>query len=151
MRFRTVLLIVVAVVIAVFLFINWRVFSAPASFNFLVGSVDIPFGVVMVGLLALVVLAFAVYVGFWQGTLLMDYRRQSKELQTQRNLADDAEASRFTELSTLLRGEMSKLAQRLEAALDALRGEVRDTEHSIAATLGEMDDRLQRGNPRGTE
>jgi hypothetical protein len=32
----------------------------------------------------------------------------------------------------------------LETALDALRGEVRDTENSIAATLAEMDDRLQR-------
>ena len=151
MRFRTVLLIGVAIVAAAFLFINWRVFAAPANISFLVGSVEIPLGVVMVGLLTLVVLAVAVYVGFWQGTLLMDLRRQSKELQAQRNLADDAEASRFTELSTLLRVEMTKLDQRLEAALDALRGEVRDAEHSIAATLGEMDDRFQREHSRGTD
>ena len=151
MRFRTVLLIVVAIVVAAFLIINWRVFAAPANISFLAGTVEIPLGVVMVGLLALVVLAVAIYVGLWQGTLLMDLRRQSKELQAQRNLADDAEASRFTELSTLLRGEMTKLDQRLEAALDALRGEVRDAEHSIAATLGEMDDRLQREHSRGTD
>jgi len=151
MRFRTVLLLVVAIVAAAFLSINWRVLAAPANFSFLVGSVEIPFGVVMLGLLALVVLAFAVYVGFWQGTLLMDYRRQSKELQAQRNLADDAETSRFTELSVLVRDEISKLDQRMEAALDALRTEVRDAEHSIAATLGEMDDRLQRENARGPD
>src|SRR6185312_6985036 len=99
----------------------------------------------------LVVLAIAVYVGFWQATLLMDLRRQSKELQAQRSLADDAEGSRFTELSTLLRGEMANLDQRLEAVLDALRAEVRDAEHSIAATLGEMDDRLQREHARGPD
>jgi uncharacterized membrane protein len=144
MRFRTVLLIIVVVAIVAFLFINWRVFSAPSNWNFLIGTIEMPIGVVMLGLLAVVILTFAIYVGIWQGTILMDYRRQSKEMQAQRTLADDAEASRFTQLSTLMRDEMSKLDKRLETALDALRGEVRDTENSIAATLAEMDDRLQR-------
>jgi len=142
MRFRTVLLIIVVVAIVAFLFINWRVFSAPSNWNFLIGTIEMPIGVVMLGLLA------AIYVGIWQGTILMDYRRQSKEMQAQRALADDAEASRFTQLSTLMRDEMSKLDKRLETALDALRGEVRDTENSIAATLAEMDDRLQRATNR---
>ena len=155
MRFRTVLLIVVILTTAAFIFINRRVFSSPADLNFLFGTIEMPIGVVMLGLIAVVILAVAVYVGIWQGTILLDYRRQSKELQTQRTLADDAEASRFTELSTLLRDEMSKLEQRLETALEALRHEVRDTENSISATLGEMDDRIQQsldpkkgGNPR---
>ena len=60
MRFRTVLLIVVAIVVAAFLIINWRVFAAPANISFLAGTVEIPLGVVMVGLLALVVLAVAI-------------------------------------------------------------------------------------------
>jgi uncharacterized integral membrane protein len=148
MRFRTVFLLIVMLVTAAFLFMNWRVFAAPARFSFLVGSADIPIGLVMFVLLALIILAFAIYVGMWQGTLLMDYRRQSKELQAQRLLADDAEASRFTALSTLLHEEMSKQDTRLEAAFVALRTEVRDTEHSIAATLGEMDDRMRRATNR---
>ena len=155
MRFRTVLLIVIILTTAAFIFINRRVFSSAADLNFLFGTIEMPIGVVMLGLIAVVILAVAVYVGIWQRTILLDYRRQSKELQTQRTLADDAEASRFTELSTLLRDEMSKLEQRLETALEALRREVRDTENSIAATLGEMDDRIQQsldpkkgGNPR---
>lgn len=150
MRFRTVLLIIVGVTTAAFLFINWRVFSAPSNFNFLFGTIAMPNGIVMLGLLAVVILAFAIYVGIWQGAILMDYRRQSKELQAQRTLADDAEASRFTELRTLVRDEMSKLEKRLQTALDALRSEVRDTENSIAATLGEMDARFQRAANRNT-
>jgi hypothetical protein len=71
-------------------------------------------------------------------------------MQAQRTLADDAEASRFTQLTTLMRDEMSKLEKRLETALDAVRGQVRDTENSIAATLAEMDDRLQRATNRDT-
>jgi uncharacterized integral membrane protein len=144
MRFRTIMLIVAGVATAAFFVGNRQVFSAPASFHFLFGTVDIPIGVVMLALVGVVVLAFAIYAAFWQSTLLLDYRRQAKELETQRSLADDAEASRFTELSVLLRAELTKLDKRLESSLDALRSELRDTEHSIAATLGEMDDRMRR-------
>lgn len=145
MRFRTVVSIVVILAIAAFVGTNWKVFAAPASFYILVGRVDVPVGIVMIALLVLIMLVVAIYVGMWQGSLLRDYRQQSKELHTQRTLADDAEASRFTALTTLLREEMSKQDARFQAAVEALRGEVRDTEHSIAATLAELDDRLVRG------
>ena len=144
MRARTIALLVAGMVAAIFIIINWSVFAAPASFYFLIGTISIPIGVVMLGLIALVTLGYAIYLGFWQSKLLMDYRRQSKELQAQRSLADDAEASRFTALSALLKEEMAKQDARLEAAFTALRNELRDTEHSIAATLGEMDDRQRR-------
>jgi uncharacterized integral membrane protein len=143
MRVRTIVLGIVALLVAAFLFLNWKVFAAPASFNFLIGVVEVPFGAVIVGLLIVVTLAFAVYVAIWQGTVLRDYRRQSKELNSQRTLADDAEASRFTSLSTLLRDELAKQSAQFELSLAAVRTELRDTEHSLAATLAEMDDRLR--------
>jgi uncharacterized integral membrane protein len=144
MRVRSVALIVAGVLSAIFLSLNWSVFAQPASFYFVVGTISMPIGVVMLGLIALVTLGYAIFLGIWQGRLLMDYRRQSKELQTQRILADDAEASRFTALTVLIKEEMAQRDARLEAAFTALRNELRDTEHSIAATLGEMDDRQRR-------
>ncbi len=144
MRVRTIALIVGGLLAALFIVINWSVFAAPASFYFLIGTISVPVGLVMLGLIALVTLGYAIYLGIWQSKLLMDYRRQSKELQSQRSLADDAEASRFTALSALLREEMGKQDARLDAAFTALRNELKDTEHSIAATLGEMDDRQRR-------
>jgi hypothetical protein len=74
----------------------------------------------------------------------MEFRRQSKELQAQRTLAESAEASRFTELGTLIRDEIANSDKRVETALEGLRSELRATENSLAATLGEMDDRYQR-------
>lgn len=151
MRLRTVLLLVVFVATAALIFINRQVFSARANINFLFGSIEMPIGAAALGLVAVVILVFTVYVAIWQGAVLMDYRRQSKVLQAQRKLAEDAEASRFTELGALLREEMSKLDARLDASVEALRAEVRDSGNSIAATLGEMDDRLQRWSNRGNE
>jgi len=49
----------------------------------------------------------------------------------------------------LIREEMAKSNQRVDAALEGLRGELRAAENSIAATLGEMDDRYRRAaDPR---
>jgi hypothetical protein len=144
MRFRTVLALIVVVATAAFLIANWHVFAATASFNFVLGSVDIPVGTVMAIVVALAILVMAILTSIWQGSLLRDYRQQSKELQVQRQLAADAEASRFTALSTLLREEIGKLNTRFDTAITELTGELRDTEHSIAATLAEMDDRILR-------
>jgi uncharacterized integral membrane protein len=139
-------LVTAAVLIAVFLAVNWRPLATPLSLSFLFWKTEIPVGLAILGLLGLAAIAFAVSVSLWQRSVLAEYRRQAKDLETQRALAASAEASRFTELSALLRSEIAGLDQRLTGAIEALRVEVRQTENSIAATLGEMDDRMQRGS-----
>jgi hypothetical protein len=148
MRVRTLIATVVLVLTTAFFVVNWRVFAAPAKLDLIVMSVDTPIGVVMLTLFALIILVLVVYAGFWQSTFLLEFRRQSKELQTQRALAESAEASRFTELGKLVRDEIANSDKRLESALDVLRNELRDTENSIAAALGELDDRIHRGADR---
>jgi uncharacterized integral membrane protein len=148
MRFRTMLAIAVSVALAAFLILNWRVFAARVTLSFLVSSVDAPIGIVMLVLFALGVLVLSSYLGAWQGTLLMEFRRQTKELQAQRTLAESAEASRFTELGTLVREEMANSSRRVETALEGLRGELHAAENSLAATLAEMDDRYRRALER---
>ena len=133
MRFRSLLVLVASGLAALFVVLNWRVFAASAKLNLLLTSAEVPVGVVMLLLFALALLILWIIVGRWQGTLLTEFRRQAQELQAQRLLAENAEASRFTELGAIIREEIAKL-----------RTELQDTEHSIAATLGEMDDRLRK-------
>jgi hypothetical protein len=132
-RFRSLLVLAASGLAALFVVLNWRVFASPAHLNLLLTSAEIPVGVMMLMLFALALLVLWIIVGRWQGTLLMEFRRQAQELQAQRLLAENAEASRFTELGALIREEIAKL-----------RSELQDTEHSIAATLGEMDERLRK-------
>jgi uncharacterized integral membrane protein len=132
-RLRSMLVLVAAGLAALFVVLNWRVFAGPAKVNLLLTSAEVPVGVLMLLLFALALLVLWIVVGSWQGTLIMEFRRQAKELQAQRLLAESAEASRFTELGALIREEIAKL-----------RTELQETEHSIAATLGEMDDRLRK-------
>jgi uncharacterized protein HemX len=132
-RIRSLLVLVASGLAALFVVLNWRVFASPAKLNLLLTSTEVPVGVVMLLLFALALLVLWIIVGRWQGTLLTEFRRQAQELQAQRLLAENAEASRFTELGALIREEIAKL-----------RTELQETEHSIAATLGEMDDRLRK-------
>jgi hypothetical protein len=58
--------------------------------------------------------------------VLLEARRHAKELQAQRELADQAEVSRFTELRAYLDTRLSEL------------------ENSLSAQIGEMRERLDR-------
>ena len=133
MRFKSLLILVAAGLAALFIVLNWRVFAGPAKLNLAVTQAEVPVGIMMLMLFVLALAVLWILVSGWQGTLLAEFRRQAKELQAQRLLAESAEASRFTELGALIREEIAKL-----------RTELQDTEHSIAATLGEMDDRLRK-------
>jgi hypothetical protein len=132
-RLKSLLILVASGLAGLFVVLNWRVFAGPAKLNLLVTQAEVSVGVVMLMLFALALVVLWILVSGWQGTLLAEFRRQAKELQAQRLLAESAEASRFTELGALIREEITKL-----------RTELQETEHSIAATLGEMDDRLRK-------
>jgi hypothetical protein len=102
---------------------------------------------------------FLLYVVYLQASALLDTRRQALELRNNRQLADQAEASRFTELRAYLETEQGRqLAQqgevqsvllaRIDQLEQALRTELEQTGNSLAASLGELEDRLDRaGTP----
>ena len=65
----------------------------------------------------LICAAIATFVGvmaFTQGTVLMETRRHARELAAQRELADKAEASRFTDLRQHLDQEVARLSDAVE-------------------------------------
>jgi uncharacterized integral membrane protein len=148
MRLRTVSVILAVVLLAVFAAANWAAFTAPTRLNLLVATVEAPLGLVMLGLLATVTLVFAVWMASWQAVILMETRRNAKELQQQRAVADQAEASRFSELRAALHVELEQLAGRVDAARDAMRVDLRENINSLAAVIAEMDDRLRRNEAK---
>ncbi|MEO8524008.1 MAG: LapA family protein [Caldimonas sp.] len=145
MRLRTLVAILLVALLATFTALNWAAFVAPTSLSVGVASFEAPLGVVMLAIVGGMALLFAGYMAFWQGRLLVEARRHAKELQAQRALADQAEASRFTELRTALTGATERLEVRFDATRDALRTEMKEATNSLAAMIGEIDDRAKRG------
>ena len=125
---------VVLGLIAFFGFMNWPVLNAP---------VPLWFGIVVLMML------------IEQSIALAESRRYGRDLNAQRKLADEAEASRFTELRTYVSGELARSEQRLvdtQSALIArldqlersLRTALEQQANSLLATIGELDDRIER-------
>lgn len=153
MRFRSLFLLLILTLIGAFTTLNWSVFLTNSTLSFGVATLQAPIGMIMLGLLVFVVAYFLVYVLYLQSTVLFDARRNAKELQLNRELADKAEASRFTELRAFLdaglrlRTEQETAAQqavmaRLDALEKALCTSVEQSGNSLSAYIGELEDRL---------
>ena len=164
MKAPTLLLLIVLTGIVVFAAVNWSVITAPTTVSLLVTDVQAPLGLIMLGLTVLVTVLFLIFLAYLQTTVLLDARRHSRELRAQRELADQAEASRFTDLRGFLETELRTLggqvaetrasvAGRLDQAEQNLRTTIEQSGNSRAAYIGELEDRLLgsggRQNQRG--
>lgn len=156
MRVRTLLLLLVLIAIGAFAVLNWGAFMTPTTLNLGVADVHAPLGLAMLGMLAFVTAFFLVYLVYLQSSMLLEARRHGREQQANRELADKAEASRFTELRGFLELELKRLASldaeskttlltRLDALDQGLRLTVEQTGNSISAQIGQLEDRVETG------
>lgn len=155
MPLRTILILFAAGALALFAALNWGAFTAPTTLRFGFGTVDAPLGLIMLGLTVLLAILFLAFVIYLQTTVLLDARRHARELQAQRALADESEASRYSQLRRFLEDELQKNQQQRErgqvdvlAKLDRLDRELRtaieQSANTLAAYVGEVDDFLKR-------
>jgi ABC-type multidrug transport system fused ATPase/permease subunit len=153
MYLRTLLILTVLGLIAVFSALNWGAFIAPTVLSLGFTSVEAPLGLILLAIVALLTVLFLVYITYLQSTVLLDSRRHARELQVQRDLAEQAETSRFNQLRTLMETELEKLSgdmdqskslllTRLEQLERDLRAALEQTGNSLAAYIGELEDRF---------
>jgi uncharacterized integral membrane protein len=157
-RPRTLLVVVILALLGAFAGLNWPAFTAPATLNLLFLRVEAPLGLTMLGAVAAVTLLYFLFAIGVETASLLETRRHARELEVQRRLADEAETSRFAELRRYLEAELERLhalsgeaAQsvivRVDRAEDALKTEVERAGNTLAAYIGELEDRLTRGGP----
>ena len=153
MYLRTLMILAVLGLIVVFSALNWGAFIAPTVLSLGFTSIEAPLGLILLAIVALLTLLFLVYITYLQSTVLLESRRHARELQLQRDLAEQAEASRFHQLRTTMETELEKLAGDMEQTksllltrLDQIERELRaaleQTGNSLAAYIGELEDRF---------
>ena len=147
MNFRTIILLLVVAATAALAALNWYTLSALTVVSFGVMTLEAPLGLIMLGLTVLLVAFFLFYMLSLQGSVLMDTRRHTKEMQAQRELADKAEASRFTELRAFLEGQnqrsQGELMGRLELLESRVAARVQESGNSTAAYVGQLEDQMR--------
>lgn len=117
---RSLFLLAVAVVLIVFIGVNWSAMNAPTDLSLVFTEVHAPLGLILLGFLVLLAVIFIGWMAYMQGLALIERRSHAKELAAQRALADKAEASRLTELRAHVDEEVTRLT-------DAISTQGRDT------------------------
>lgn len=155
MNLRTISIALALLLVAVFALLNWSAFSAPTELTLGFATVQGPLGLIMLVVTGIVSALFLVYIVYQQAGVILESRRYEKELRVNRELADRAEASRFTELREYVGTEIGKLqarqatdAEQIGARLrqleEKLLGKIDEATRSLSAYVGEVDDKLDR-------
>ena len=124
MNIRTFFLFLTIGLIALLAAFNWNALITPSDVSLGVTDVQAPLGILLLALTGLLAVFFVAYVLWMQGTVLLEARRHAKEMQAQRDLADKAEASRFTELRGVIETLHAYEHKELMDHLDALEARV---------------------------
>lgn len=159
MSLRSILIVVVLLLLVLFAAVNWSAFNTPTRLSLVVTDIEAPLGLVMLFVTALLSVLFLVYIVYLQTSVLLDSRRNARELQTQRDLADRAEASRFSELRAYLERELDVLRMAAQASSESvidrvalaertLRDELEQSANTLSAYIGELEERLDHPRPQ---
>ena len=142
MRIRTILMIIFFILVAAFVALNWGELSRQTTLNLGMSEVQGPLGLVMLGIPGLAVILFLVYAVTLQTASLLESRNHTKELNAQRELANKAEISRFTELRGVIdqieadsKTRQNELKQWFEQRMATLQQEVSAKVDSSGNTL----------------
>jgi uncharacterized integral membrane protein len=114
MSMRTLVVVLILLALGVFVAANWAAFTTPTALSLLVANVEAPLGIVMLGITAAVAAVFLAYAFYVQASAMRESKRLAQAIERQRELADRAEASRFTELRDSMGSRLDGMARSLE-------------------------------------
>ena len=158
MNARALALVSALALLALFATLNWATFTAPTTLTLGFTDVQAPLGLLMLIVTAVLCGLFVVYILFQQAGFILDARRYAKELKANRELADTAEASRFTDLRTFLEGELRRIEAQSAASTRelgarmaqlelGLQDKLAESTRTLSAYVGEVEDKLDRVLP----
>ena len=159
MRARMIILVLAILAVAGFAAQNWAEISRPSTLNFGVVQAEAPMGLILLTLLGLTLLVFLASAASMRTHNLMESRQHAKALQAQRDLAERAEASRFTDLRQMLDSHLRAEQQREQVVSTEmektmaqhqreLRNQLEQMYHLLTSRLSDLERRLDaRGGP----
>lgn len=149
------MLVVILLAVGLFTALNWTAFRAPAPLSLGFRTVEAPLGMILLGVIVGLSVLYLLFLTWLETSALLEGRRHARELLAQRQLAESAEASRLAELRRVLESELAALREapetaatrmlaRLEQSEAALRQDIERAGNTLAAYIGELEDRLER-------
>ena len=117
MKPRTYVMLALFGLVGFFAIVNWRSFSAPTSLDLLVVDVQAPLGIIMLFILGIVAVVFFLLLAKVEIAMLWETRKYSKEMESARKMADEAEFSRIDDLRVSLHSELAEIKNKLDTLI----------------------------------
>lgn len=155
MKILNFIILIVFVGLIIFAVSNWHAIITPIPLSLVFMEANAPLGLILLAITGLLALLFLGFVVYMQSSTLMLRKRLNKELEAQRKLADEAEASRIAELRTYLQAELQQLsnqnadihektANRINDLEATIKAAIEETGSTLTAYIGELEDRLEK-------
>jgi hypothetical protein len=138
MRGRIAFIVLAVLVTALIASLNWPEFTRAEPLSFGLFTATVPVGVTMLVILAVVLTAFLVTSAIQESRYLLDHRRHARALHAQRELAEKAEASRFTDLRTQLDHHLRESRQRESVMATEFEKRMLQSHHELRAQVERM-------------
>ena len=142
MRARLIVLVLAILAVAGFAALNWAEFERSTPLNFGLFVMDAPLGMIMLTLLVVGLLSYLISSGMLRSRMMITENRYTRDLQAQRELADKAEASRFTELRQYLDGHFRESRQRDALVSPEFEKSMLQSQRELRAQLEQMNQML---------
>ncbi len=142
MGWRSLMALLVLVLLGAFAAANWGAFTAPTDLSLGVARVHFPLGLLMLGLCAVLALGLGGLALWVHARSLFELRRQLRQQQSLRELADKAEASRVAQLQEQLRAGLERIDSRLDTLQREQARQIAENADGLAAALAEFDQRI---------
>jgi uncharacterized integral membrane protein len=139
MRARTLFLIVGIFLITGFAMLNVDEFTRTSVLSLGFTTMQVPLGLVMLLLVVAILLIFLASTIYMQSTNLIETRQYARELTAQRELADKAEASRFTELRQYMESQAALAVNRDALTTAAIDHRLSQTEALVLHRMDQSD------------
>lgn len=158
MRARLVYIVLALIVVGGVAALNWTEFNRTEPMSFGLVTTEGSVGLFMLAAFGLTILVMLLSSAVQESRYMMESHRHAKALQAQRDLADKAEASRFTELRQYLDTNLRDNRQREAIAATEfekamvqsqreLRSQIEQVGRALDARLGQLEARID-GRPQ---
>lgn len=146
MAIRTVILLVLCLLTALFLALNWAGVMAPVPVNLLVVDTQAPLGFILLLIFGFLFVAVLFWALFKQAALLTEVRRINKAAIADRSLAQDAENSRFEEVRKALIEATESLGKDSSGKVAAFMSEQKKSREDLTAQIDALRKSVDRLN-----
>lgn len=139
MKFRTLIVFILAVLLAIFLIVNWEQLSAVTRVNLVFKEIEAPLGLLVVAGFGILVLALLFYTMLLQASVFFALRAANKDALNARKEASNADKNRFSELQDAVKTRLSDIEVTLEERQDTLKQDVLTRLNDLQTKLEALD------------